>query len=166
MKLIGEPKHLYFKINKPEFIMDFSGINIDPRIYNIDDAMIEIGIAMINYFLSSTEDCDYLFEHLDVNNLVDGIVNNSNEIISDSIVINEEDSNFLDVLYLRIFNVIESNRIGIVAMIGEIKEAIKQLLLISNSWKLFVYNVNFIKGDKGEYRIHAIVADPKSGAVW
>lgn len=167
MKLLEEPRHLYFKINKPEVTVDYSGLNVDPRIYNIDDTMIEVGCQMINYFLSHSEDNDYLFETLDIDLLIESIVDGVNEVIADlTVPYVEEDSNVLDALYLKIYNIIDSNRIGIVSMIGELRGAINQLEFIAGNWGLFIYNVNFIKGERDEFRIHAIFADKQSSAIW
>lgn len=167
MKLLEEPRHLYFKINKPEFVVDYSCLNVDPRIYNIDDTMIEVGCQMINYFLSHSEDNDYLFETLDVDQLIESIADGVNEVIADLMVpYEEEDSNVLDALYLKIYNIIDSNRIGIVSMVGELRGAINQLEFIAGNWGLFIYNVNFIKGERDEFRIHAIFADKQSSAIW
>lgn len=167
MKLLDEPRHLYFKINKPEIAVDYSGLNVSPSIYNIEDTMIEVGNQMINYFLSYSEDNDYLFETLDVDQLIESIVDGVNEVIADLMVpYVEEDSNVLDVLYLKIYNIIDSNRISIVSMIGEIRKAVDQLEFIAGNWGLFIYNVNFIKGERNEFLIHAIFADKRSSAVW
>lgn len=167
MKLLEEPGHLYFKINKPEFVVDYSGLDISPSIYNIEDTMIEVGCQMINYFLSDSLDNDYLFERLDVECLIESITDSVNEILADLMIpYDEEDSNKLDVLYLKIFNIINSNRIGILSMIGEIKNVADQLEFIAGNWGLFIYNVNFIKGERNEFLVHAVFADKQSSAIW